>query len=436
MIRAGLESFRGDALFRRMLKNMSYLLSGTAAASVLGFLSLALTARALGPELLGVLTMIQAYTRLVDRGRIEAWPAIIKYGAETLEHRRQDDFKSLLKFGVLLDLASSSVATMIALVSVHVAGWWFEWSTQTIQMASLFSLTIMFRMTTLPIAVLRLFNRFGLDAAEEVLTAALRLLLVFLAYLLGAGLWTFVMIIAGTYVFSALFLIISGWIVLWREGYRSILASSCKGMGQRFPGLWSFIWSLNAGNIARKSTNELDTLIVGGVIDPAAAGLYQVAKRMGEVLSIAGIPIQQVLYPEAARLWARAEALRFRRTIMQINVVCGAIGVAALAVVVMQAERIITLAFGTDFAAAAGPMVLQTLAASVFLFGSGLRPALLSMGLQIRFLQIVTLSTVCFYIALFLAVPTLGIYGAPLAHLIYNLVWLTAMFAALNEGLK
>jgi O-antigen/teichoic acid export membrane protein len=58
------------------------------------------------------------------------------------------------------------------------------------------------------------------------------------------------------------------------------------------------------------------------------------------------------------------------------------------------------------------------------------------MGMQIRFLQIVTLSTVCFYVTLLIAVPSFGIYGAPIAHIAYNLVWLIAMRAAFVEGIR
>ena len=56
--------------------------------------------------------------------------------------------------------------------------------------------------------------------------------------------------------------------------------------------------------------------------------------------------------------------------------------------------------------------------------------------MQVRFLQIITASTVCFYIAMLIAVPAFGICGAALAHIIYNVVWLVAMRAALYEGLR
>jgi O-antigen/teichoic acid export membrane protein len=434
--RAMLRSWFGDEILRRMLKNVSYLVGGTAGASLLGLATLALTARALGPELLGVLALIQAYNRLIERAHIECWQALIKYGADALENQRYDEFKSLLKFGVLVDAVGALMAAAIAVGGVHVAGRWLDWSPEVIQMTSLFSVVILFRISSMPTAVLRLFDRFGIVAWQQIATAALRLLLTAVAFFLGAGLWTFVLITMGTQIFSSVILIISGWRVLSREGYRKILSSSCRGITQRCPGIWGFIWSLNLGNLARKSTRELDTLIVGGVLDPAAAGLYHVAKRLGEFLLLAGVPIQQVIYPDIARMWARAEVARFRRTVMQIDLTTGALSAGATVVMAWYAEPLIRLTVGEQFAAAGSLLVLQTLGVTLFLFGVALRPALFSMSLQMRFLQIVTVSTACFYVTLLLAVPAFGVSGAPLAHIVYNAVWLVAMQAALLQGVR
>jgi O-antigen/teichoic acid export membrane protein len=434
--RAILRSLLRDAILRRMFKNVSFLLSGTAGASALGLVTLALTARALGPELLGIFALIQAYTRLVDRLRLECWPALIKYGADALEDESRERFKSLIKFGLLLDISTSILAALGAAGVVLVAGAWFDWTAETTHMAGLFSIVILFRMSSMPIAVMRLFNRFGLDAALDIASAALRLLLVAIAYVMGAGLWGFVLITMATQITGSVVMIGVGWAILRREGYRGILSSSCKGITQRCPGIWSFIWSLNAGNLASKSTRELDTLIVGGVVDPAAVSIYHIAKRLGEVMLLAGIPIQQAVYPDVARLWARGEVERFRQTVMRINLGAGALAVSGLVAVAFYGDLLIKLTVGSEYLAAANLLVLQTVGVSLFLFGVALRPALFSMGLQMRFLQIVTLSTTCFYVVLLLAVPTIGLYGAPIAHIAYNVVWLVAMQAAVAQGIR
>jgi O-antigen/teichoic acid export membrane protein len=245
-----------------------------------------------------------------------------------------------------------------------------------------------------------------------------------------------VLITMATQIGTSVLSIAVGWAILRREGYRGILGSSCKGITQRCPGIWSFIWSLNASNLASKSTRELDTLFIGAVLNPAAVSIYHIAKRLAEVVLLAGVPIQQAVYPDVARLWARGEVERFRQTVMRINWGGGALAAGAVLTVALYGDLIIRLSVGSEFLAAANLVTLQTIGVGMFLFGVALRPALFSMGMQIRFLQIVTLSTICFFVALVAAVPVIGVYGASLAHVVYNLVWFVAMQAALAQGIR
>lgn len=72
-----------DDLFRRLLHNAGWLLSGTIVATALSLGSVVIKARALGPELFGVLAVITAYVAVVERlTTFEPWVALIKYGAE------------------------------------------------------------------------------------------------------------------------------------------------------------------------------------------------------------------------------------------------------------------------------------------------------------------------------------------------------------------
>lgn len=56
-----------DDLFRRLLQNAGWLLSGTVIATALGLGSTVIKARVLGPELFGVLAVIMAYVAIVER---------------------------------------------------------------------------------------------------------------------------------------------------------------------------------------------------------------------------------------------------------------------------------------------------------------------------------------------------------------------------------
>ena len=80
----------------------------------------------------------------------------------------------------------------------------------------------------------------------------------------------------------------------------------------------------------RASAIEFDTLIVGAFGDPAAAGLYHIAKRLARLVQQCGVQVQAVLYPDVARLWAARAIGEFRRTVVQMELLLAAFGIAAL----------------------------------------------------------------------------------------------------------
>lgn len=427
----------GDELVRRLVKNAGYLLSGNAIAAGLGLVALALTARTLGPELLGLLALIEAYVRLVDRMiRLEPWQALIKYGAAALEQRRFDQFRSLLKLGLLIDLSGATAAAVVAASAVWIAGPWLGWSDETVRMAGIYGLVLVTNLAATPTAVLRLFDRFAVFAWLEVVIAALRVVAVTVAFLTGAGLWTFVLVFMGLQMARQLGLVALGWQELRRQGYGDFLGSSLVGIVGHCPGIWGFVWSLKATNLTRRSTGDLDTLIVGVLLDNTAVGLYHVAKRLGDAARKIGMPIEQAIFPDIARLWARQQIGRLRRTLMQINAVVGGLATVALVVVALNVDLVIETTVGASYRDAGILVILQLVATTTALYGIGYRAALLSMGMQIAVLKIVIVATLAFYGMLFLAIPYLGVIGASLGHVVLNIVLLAGMLGVFGKRIK
>jgi O-antigen/teichoic acid export membrane protein len=416
-----------DALLRRLIKNAGYLISGNVVAAGLGLGALALTARALGPELLGILALIEAYGALIDRlTRLEAWQALIKYGADVLEQKRDDDFRSLLKFGALLDVCGATVGAIVAASAVLVAGPWLGWSDETVTLAGIYSLSLIFRVSATPTAVLRLFDRFAVFAWLQVAAAAARVLVCAAALALDAGLWAFVLLAMVMQFSHHVTLVTVAWRELGHRGYADFLKSRITAIGRRFPGIWSFVFSLKASVLIRRSTGDLDTLLIGALFDTGAVGLYHVAKRFGDATLKVGVPIQQAVFPDVARVWARREIQRLRQAVTQVDLLTGGLALAMVAGVALNTDLVLRLSVGPEYADAGILVVLQLLATATALFGTALRPVLLSMGLQMLLLKIVIVSTLGFYATFAMAVPMLGLAGASLAHIVQNAMWLVA----------
>jgi O-antigen/teichoic acid export membrane protein len=211
-------SWLGDGLFRRLLQNAGWLLSGTAIATALGLGGTVLKARALGPELFGVLAVIAAYVAIMERlATFQPGLALIKYGAEALRQDRPDEFMGLVKVSILLDLIGAVSGMVIAVLGALVLADRWGWygtpnagggvsgpDSQISYMAAVLSTGIAFSLTGTPNGVLRLLDRFHMLTVQMVLTASLALVGTTIVYIAGGGLWGLV-IDAGLGVIGRLF---------------------------------------------------------------------------------------------------------------------------------------------------------------------------------------------------------------------------------------
>ena len=100
-----------EPVFRRLLRNISWLFSTHFLIGVIGMATLAFTARTIGASGLGILAIVEAYVRIVDRLlRLEPWQATIRYGVEALEIGDSPRFLRLVKLSIVIDLAGGLLA--------------------------------------------------------------------------------------------------------------------------------------------------------------------------------------------------------------------------------------------------------------------------------------------------------------------------------------
>lgn len=428
--------FRDDAV-RRIGRNVGYLLSANMAVAVLGLFTLAIMARALGPAGLGILALIEAYARTVDRFlHFEAWQTLVRFGASALHDKRERDFKQLVKYSFLFDLAGAAFAGTAAIFGLSLAARWLSLDDGQQVMAATFSATLFLNLSSAPTAVLRLFDKFALTAKISVATASIRLLLTLLAWALDGGLWAFVLILIAYQLSEQIALLVFSWRELKRQGHDGIWREPLRGIGKNNPGLLSFLWNVNINVIARTGIQQIDVLIVGAFLEPKAVGLFQIAKRVGLASLRLGRPIQQAIYPDFSRLWASGETERFRRIVWRAMIFMGATATAAFLVLSLKIDFFIDLAFGASFVSAAPAVLAQLLAAAIFLTGNTLGPALMSMGEDRRLMRATLSASALFLIAIVPLIELYGPLGASLAHLLFNSLWLAACLWAFRTGVK
>lgn len=409
----------------RFARNALHLVSGNASAVALGMITLALSAQMLGPALLGILATVEGYGRMVDQiVRLETWQALIRYGADALEKGDGHRFRALVKLGVIVDLVGASLSATVALAAVPLAAHWLNWDAETSVMARVYCIAVLFGVSSTPVGVLRLFGRFAAIAWLDPVIAVVRLVGVATIWVSGGSIWALLLLGIVLQCAQRLLLGRMAWRELRAQGYGDFLAVPISRPGERFPGIWGFVLAANGTLLVRKSTQEIDLLAVAAIAGPAGAGIYHVVRKFTMAATKVGAMMQQIVYPDLARLWARRDFVSFAATIRQVEVLTVAFGFALVGVVTVAGDKLVRIIAGSGFEDAAEPLFFQSIAALLFLSGSALRSGLASMGLQARMMPAVIVSAIAFYAVLFFAVPRLGVAGAGVAHIAFNAIWL------------
>ncbi len=419
-----------DDLLRRLFKNAAMLFSGNMAASLLGLASLAMTARALGVAQFGILVLITTYVAIVDRlVNFQSWQAIIKYGADALDQKREQDFKSLIKFGFMLDGATAILGTVLAASAAWFVGQWRGWNEQLVLMAAIYSFTILFHINGTPTAILRLFDKFKKVAYQNVIAAAIKLIGVTIAFTTGAGLWVFLLVWAVVDILGKLILIYFAYQELVHQKFHGFMQSSAKNISQRFYGIWGFVWTTNINSSIRMTSRELDVMIIAAMLGPAAVGLYKIAKQFASVIQKTVDPLYQSIFPELAKLFSNGAIKEFVRFGVRASVLAGLIALGSWFIFYFFGDYIIRLTVGNAYSDSLGVMLWYMLAIVVAAAAFPLQPVMLSMGRPHTTFWVHIAGTIIYFIVLFILLSAIGLKGAGVAYLIYYISWSLAMLA-------
>jgi O-antigen/teichoic acid export membrane protein len=311
-----------DDIFRRLLHNAGWLLSGTVMASALTLGSTVIKARSLGPKLFGVLAVVLAYVAVVERiAAFQPWLALIKYGAEARQRKRPDQLMGLVKMSICLDLLGAVSGTIIAVLGAYALAGWKGWDSQMSLMAVVLSLSILFNLSGTPTGVLRLLDRFRISAAEKVLSAGLALVGSIVVWLAGWGLWGFLIVTLVSGIVGDLFLLGASLIVLRQAGvlkHWQAPAAECKPF-LRFVG-WTY--AMATLDIPVK---QLDVLIVSSVASFEATGIYKIIKQSCVLLTGMAEPLYQAVYPQFADMIAGLDYRKATKYAAKVGIMTAAV---------------------------------------------------------------------------------------------------------------
>ena len=425
-----------DAAILRLLRNAGVLAGGNAAAAAVAIASMALTARALGPEFFGTLILITTYVRVVDQlVNFQVWQPLIKFGSDIQETGRPAEFAALIKLGAICDVTSAAAGMVVSILLAFIVAPLFTWDTTAVWMAAAFSLTILFNFVSTPTAVLRIYNKFGLLSGQVFVASLVKLIAVIVAVLTGAGLWGFIVAWGVSAILGQLYLIFLGWRETRKQQIRGIISTPLSGVRRNFPGFWQFLFATHASSSVRLGTTELDTLVVGGLLGPIAAGTYRIVKDFARVLTLITMPLYQAVYPDLAREWAKGNVHAFERIVSRTIYLAGALALLMFAGYALLGRTAIAWTVGPDYLHAFVPLLVYVCGALIAAATFSFQPAMLAMGLPTKSLAILFGATVLYLACLVAFSLEFDLLGAASAYVVFYVVWALLMYASIRVRL-
>ncbi len=364
---------------RRIMANAGKLLSGKAAGGVLSLAYLAIAARGLGPEGMGALVLAHAYAHVIAGiARFQSWQAVIRFGAPMIREGDDDRLRDLLRYTIRLDLISAVVSVAVALAVAPFAARAFGWSDDIRGLITAYCFATPFLIAATPTGVLRLYDRFKILGWQLTLMPLIRFIGAIILWLTDASLGAFLVVwIASVFVHGA-----SLWVLGWRELQRKKLTPKLTGKADRpADKAWlPFMVKTNLSSSIDLMHDNVPLLIVGGVLGPAAAGLFKLAFNLANVLAQPVNMFNQATFPELSRIEAEKGLREMAKTAFQSIAMAVLIALPVIGLYFFL-RRPLAVGVGGEAFAAAAPLIALMAFAQIFkITALGLESAVLARG--------------------------------------------------------
>ncbi len=349
--------------------------------SIAGLVTMALLARNLGPAQFGVIALIRTVVAIAEQyANFNTWQAVVKYGTEALAHNERDKVEHVIKLATVIDLVTAGVAALAVTGIAFVLPDAFGWNDHEATLCAVYSVTLVTRTIGASDGIFRLCDAYRAQAISSSLAAGVIAIAVGVAALNNASFDGFVIaLIVGEVIGNVIVTVSSFW-VAGACGFGGWRVRSLRNTRAVFPGIGRFLVTTNAQLTVKKTTAELDMLVVGALLGKIASGLFRVVKQLGTIPGRIFMPFEQVVFTELARASAAGDYDGFKRLLRRF---CGLVGVGSLAmwvVTAVAARPLIELVAGREFVGATTAFQVYMLAMVFVIVNAPVLRALVALG--------------------------------------------------------
>lgn len=416
-----LKTLPQDNLLKKIMKNSGVIFFGNSTASLLGFISFTIMAKQMGAESLAILALAQTYTLIInDMLNVQTWESMIKFGSREFKKR---DITKVVKTNFVIDIVSAIIASVVALLMVRPTAVVFGWNDSFLDVLSLYSLSILFNITTFTIGIPRLFDRFMTVAKINVTVALIKLLCVLYAmyftnsFIIYIYIYLFADILMNlSLIIYSMSLLINKFGVYWWIGRFQIDKDQLR-----------FIWWTNLRTVIRIPVRHFDMVVISAVMPFKMIGIYKVYKEIAGLIERVGEPINQSIFPEFTKLLGNNEIKRTAALTKKTMVMLTGAGAAITLPMLIASEFLVGIFFGKEYLSQIYALYLLMILYSISFFTLPINSLFIAAGFARDSVIILILTNSVYLVTAFSFGRLMGIYGIILAF---------GFQLILNKGLK
>ncbi len=389
-------------------------MTGKAVGALMSLAYLALAARGLGTNGLGIIILIHSYmlmcTRIIS---FKSYDIIVKYGADSISSNNYHAFQELVKFTFLLDLFGAIIGIIIGTSIMQLWGVHFGIPEDSITIAVIYCILIISNITDTTTGILRISDRFDLVAILAIVEPVVRLIGVTIAFYQDASWQMYLLAWFVARIFYCAISLIITIHELFKKSYFRSFTFSIPNLTDKRPKIWPFSWSSNFYGTVNSIGIQLTTLVIGSSIGTSGAALFKIAQEVAEASAKAAQTFSTALYPELAKLVSSAVGDKEIKSIVRKTVRSSIIfGALFTTVLIFFGQVLLGGIFGTEFISAHAVMVVLSIGTTILLVTFPYEAAVYSIGKPHIAFFIKLTATIVQLSALVLMLRTFGLLGA------------------------
>lgn len=374
---------------KRIAANTGLMVGSKAMAAVLGLGSLSIAAKVISPAELGTIIFLHAYMLFFSEvATFQSWQSIIRFGTDDVKDNDPSHLSSLLNFGLKLDALAAVIAFLLSLtvfaifmkISSYFPGKFSGWAAFDIstlgKLLGIYCLLLLFRQRGTSIGLFRLFDKFNVLAVQGLVMPTTRFIGVLIAAALGAGFKGF--FIAWFCGSLAAYIFLPTMAILEMKQRRLLAPVFKAGTSLRSPrkGIWPFVIKSNIDSTLGAANMHLPVLLVMGVFGSAWVAVFRIAEEAAKLLSEGFKLLDQVIYPELAKMVSLGQAAKIWRLVTKTAFMLLGFGLLMAIFVNFAGPDILSVVFSDAYLQAAPLASLLVLAAALMGIAAPLYPVL------------------------------------------------------------